>query len=175
MKKIEKIRFLTKFKIIKFIKKISKRRYVILYRKLLKKFGLNISIDHCYIDPTVWFDDYDFKLITIGKETTISRDVLLLTHDYSLNRAFKIIDNCNHGGLILKSITIGNNCFIGAKTIILPGTIIGDNCIIGAGTVVKGNIPNNSVVIGNPCKIIKTTEEYAKIHLEKEDYIIEKR
>lgn len=69
----------------------------------------------------------------------------------------------------LKEIKIGNNCFIGIRAIILPGTTIGDNTIIGAGAVVKGNIPNGVIVVGNPGKIIGTTEEYVAKHLEVRD------
>lgn len=45
---------------------------------------------------------------------------------------------------------------IGVRSIILPGIAIGDSCIVGAGTVVTKNVPANSVVVGNPAKIVKT-------------------
>lgn len=54
----------------------------------------------------------------------------------------------------LKVITIGDNCFIGARVYLHPRTVIGDNVISGACNVVKGNIPSNRIVIGNLCKII---------------------
>jgi len=54
-----------------------------------------------------------------------------------------------------KPITIGNDCWIGGNSIILPGITIGDNCIIGAGSVVTKNVSNNSLVAGNPAKKIK--------------------
>lgn len=57
-------------------------------------------------------------------------------------------------------VIIGSNCFIGARTLILPNVIIGDNVIVGAGSVVTKNIPSNSVAVGNPCKVIKTYNEY---------------
>lgn len=53
-------------------------------------------------------------------------------------------------------ITIGNNVWIGGNVTILPGVSIGDNCTIGAGSVVTHNIPANSIVVGNPAKVIKT-------------------
>lgn len=53
-------------------------------------------------------------------------------------------------------VKIGDNTFVGAGAIILPKTTIGNFCIIGAGAVVKGNIPDYSVVVGNPAKIIKS-------------------
>ncbi|WP_408610873.1 DapH/DapD/GlmU-related protein [Faecalicatena faecalis] len=55
---------------------------------------------------------------------------------------------------------VGNNCFIGANCVILPGTNIGDNCIIGAGAVVRGRIPSNCIVIGNPATVISKTTEW---------------
>ena len=47
--------------------------------------------------------------------------------------------------------------------LILPKTKIGNNCVVGAGSVVRGTIPDNSVVIGNPAKVIMKTEDYRKI------------
>ena len=62
--------------------------------------------------------------------------------------------------LILEPITIGKNSFIGKRATILPGTTIGPNFIIGAGSVVKGNIPDDSIVIGNPGEIVKKTSDW---------------
>jgi len=55
-------------------------------------------------------------------------------------------------------VTIGNNVWVGLNAIILKGSQIGDNCVIGAGSVVKGIFPPNSVVSGNPAKVVKTFE-----------------
>lgn len=96
----------------------------------------------------------------------ISREVILLVHDYSVTNALRSVDiptwHNNGSAHIIDEIKIGNNSFIGARAVLLPGTRIGDNCIIGAGSVVKGEIPDNSVVIGNPAKIVKNMEEYAQ-------------
>jgi acetyltransferase-like isoleucine patch superfamily enzyme len=51
---------------------------------------------------------------------------------------------------VLGTITVGDNTFIGENSLILCGTSIGSNCIIGAGAVVRGGIPANALVIGNP-------------------------
>ena len=59
-------------------------------------------------------------------------------------------------------VYIGNNVFIGMGATILMGADIGDNCIIGAGSVVKGTIPPNSVVAGNPARVICNLDEYAR-------------
>ena len=55
---------------------------------------------------------------------------------------------------------IGAFTFVGSGAIILPGTKIGKGCVIGAGSVVRGEIPDHSVVLGNPGKIVGTTEKY---------------
>ena len=55
---------------------------------------------------------------------------------------------------------MGNNVFVGFGSIILPGVTIGDNVIVGAGSVVRKDIPENSVVFGNPACVVCTTEEY---------------
>lgn len=59
-------------------------------------------------------------------------------------------------------ITIGKNCWIGAGAVILPGITIGDNSVIGAGSVVTKDIPENSVAVGNPCKVLRKIDERDK-------------
>ncbi len=56
-------------------------------------------------------------------------------------------------------IYIGNNVWIGAGSIILPGVKIGDNSVIGAGSVVTRDIPANAVAVGNPCRILRKINE----------------
>ena len=51
-------------------------------------------------------------------------------------------------------IEIGNNCFIGAGSIIMPGVTIGDNCIVGAGSIVTKSVAPNTIVAGNPARPI---------------------
>ena len=55
-------------------------------------------------------------------------------------------------------VNIGNNVFIGTKSIILPNVSIGDNVIVGAGSIVTKDIPANSVVCGNPARVITSYE-----------------
>ena len=61
---------------------------------------------------------------------------------------------------ITKPITVGNNVYIGNNVIILPGVAIGNNVVIGAGAVVSKDIPDNSVAVGVPARVIKTADEY---------------
>ena len=57
-------------------------------------------------------------------------------------------------------VRIGNNTFIGARALILPGVNIGDDCIVGAGSVVTKSVPNGSIIAGNPARVVKKIEEY---------------
>lgn len=57
------------------------------------------------------------------------------------------------------SVHIGNNVWIGAGAVILPGVTIGDNTVIGAGSVVTKDIPANVVAVGNPCKVLREINE----------------
>lgn len=57
------------------------------------------------------------------------------------------------------SIHIGNNVWIGAGAVILPGIHIGDNSVIGAGSVVTKDIPANVVAVGNPCRVLREINE----------------
>jgi hypothetical protein len=50
---------------------------------------------------------------------------------------------------------IGDNCFIGARAIIMPGVTVGNEVVVGAGAVVTKDVPNNCIVVGNPARIIK--------------------
>lgn len=61
---------------------------------------------------------------------------------------------------ITKPIVVGNNVYIGNNVIILPGVTIGNNVVIGAGAVVSKDIPDNSVAVGVPARVIKTADEY---------------
>lgn len=57
-------------------------------------------------------------------------------------------------------IEIGNNVWIGANAVILPGVKIGSNVVIGAGSIVTEDIPDNSIAIGNPCRVINEKQPY---------------
>ena len=60
----------------------------------------------------------------------------------------------------LGGVSIGNNVFIGYGSIVLPGISIGNNCIVGAGSIVTKDVPDNSVVAGNPAHFICSTSDY---------------
>ena len=97
-------------------------------------------------------------LITIGNEVTIASGCRFLAHDASV-------------GYLTKStrvgvVEIGDHCFIGADTTILPNVRIGAWCVIGAGSVVTRDIPPHSVAAGNPARVICSIEEFHAKHEE---------
>ena len=125
----------------------------------LKSRGVEIGEDTYFFDPKNTFIDYNRGIyISIGKKCKISGKVSIIAHDYSWEvlrqRSKEILPS---GG---KKIEIGNNVFIGYGAMILRNVKIGDNAIIGAGTVVTKDVPANTIVAGNPARIISTIEQY---------------
>jgi acetyltransferase-like isoleucine patch superfamily enzyme len=87
--------------------------------------------------------------LTIGDNCTISVGVQIYTHD-------NVLQTLSGGELPIDRapVAIGNNVYIGPNAIIAKNISIGNNCVIGAQTFVNKSIPDNSVVVGTPCKII---------------------
>lgn len=95
-------------------------------------------------------------LISIGNNVTISNDVQFLTHDNS------IIKVCDNQTDLFGAVRVGNNCFIGAHTIIMGGVTIGNGCIVGAGSVVVKSVSDNTIIAGNPARSISSIDEFKK-------------
>ena len=70
-----------------------------------------------------------------------------------------------------KAVHIGNNCWIGAGCVIVPGVTIGDNTVIGAGSVVTRDIPPSVVALGVPCRVVREIGEHDKEFYYKTDRI----
>lgn len=95
------------------------------------------------------------QLINIGNNVTISNDVQFITHD---NSVCKISSEYTD---TFGKIKIGDNCFIGARTTILPGVTLADNIIVGSASVISKSFYETGIVIaGNPAKKICTIDEY---------------
>ena len=95
-------------------------------------------------------------IITIGDNVYLTDGVRFVTHDGGT----LILRNEIPDLEITKPITIGNNVYIGVDTLILPGVNIGNNVVIGARSVVTHDIPDNSVAVGVPARVIKPLDEY---------------
>ena len=120
------------------------------FNKLLKrglKIGKNFKrMGGVLIDPSHCYH------ITIGDNVILAPRVHVLAHDSSFG--------LYTGKTRAANVTIGNNVFVGAGSIILPGVHIGNRVIIGAGSIVTKDIPDNSVAAGNPARVICTTDAY---------------
>jgi len=108
--------------------------------------------ERCAFMGEVIIDPGHCWLIEVGDDVTLAPRVHVLAHDASTKREL--------GYTRIARVRIGNNVFVGAGSIILPGVTIGDNVIIGAGSVVTKDIPGDSVAVGNPCTVITTYTEY---------------
>lgn len=137
--------------------------YRLLYKKIVgtlnpvmfaQKIGVNFG-EGLHIYGTVSWGTEPW-IITLGTNVHITHGVKFITHDGGTLLFRHIIPDLE----ITKPITVGNNVYIGNNVMIMPGIKIGDNVVIGAGAVVARNIPDNSVAVGIPAKVVKTTDEY---------------
>ena len=103
----------------------------------------------------------DCNQITIGDNVLIASNVQLYTATHPVELSDRLTPDwspetdqyfCRTYAL---PIRIGNGCWLGGGVIVLPGVTIGDGCVIGAGSVVTKDIPDNSLAVGNPCRVIR--------------------
>ncbi|MEH7746761.1 acyltransferase [Neobacillus drentensis] len=99
-------------------------------------------------------------LIEIGDHVLIGKGCAFVTHD-SGNWLFREQEKYKKT-MKFARVKVGNNCYIGIRSIIMPGVTIGDGCIIGAGSIVTNDIPEGSVAVGVPARVIKSVDEYAE-------------
>lgn len=135
----------------KFIKKIIRRLQGEIDVEKLVKRGLVVG-ENLTIMGGVIIDPAHCWHIKIGDNVTLAPRVHILAHDASTKLFL--------GYTLVKNVKIGDNVFVGAGSIILPGITIGDNVVVGAGSVVSHDIPSNSVVVGNPARVIKHLAEF---------------
>lgn len=150
------------FYIYKFLSKFLGHKIIIQY---YRKLGMTIGEDTHIFSRLISSEPF---LISIGKNVTISTGVSLLTHDASVGA---IVGRHVYSDIV-GPITIGNNCFIGANSIILPGVRIPDNSIVAAGSVVTKTVVNHLtnkapqdegiIIGGNPAVYICKTNDFLK-------------
>ena len=92
----------------------------------------------------------DAAHVRIGKNVMIAPAVKIFTASHPMEHKAR-----NSGYEFAKSITIGDNVWIGGGAIINPGVTIGNNSVVGSGSVVTKDVPENVFAAGNPCKFIK--------------------
>lgn len=118
-------------------------------------YGEHISIgENTLINTNCMF--IDDNMITIGKNGLIAPYVQIYTAKHPIKASERV---CNSGiapyTTQTSPVVIGDNVWIGGNSIILPGVTIGNNVTIGAGSVVTKDIPDDTLAVGNPCKVIK--------------------
>ena len=91
--------------------------------------------------------------VHIGNGVLIASDVLITSENHSIDPEAGAL--YMDQPLICKDVIIKNGCWIGEKVVIMPGVVIGEKSVIGAGSVVTKNIPDYSIAVGNPAKVIK--------------------
>ena len=97
----------------------------------------------------------EYSMLSIGDDTTVSVDVLFVTHDgtgwlYRDERGRRYR---------YAPVTVGDRCFIGARATIMPGVRIGDGSVVAAGAVVTRSVPAGSIVGGVPARVIGQTRD----------------
>jgi acetyltransferase-like isoleucine patch superfamily enzyme len=105
-----------------------------------KLWGMDIHPTATY-SLNVRFDKTNPKGIHIGEYSYVAFETAILTHDRTRG--------------VYRDTVVGKNCFIGARSLLLPGITIGDNCVIGSGSVVTKDVPPFCIAAGNPARIIR--------------------
>lgn len=128
------------------------------YIKYLRKKGCIIG-ENCVFRnvKTARIDITRPSLIEIGNNVDMNHNFQIMSHDWAAG----VFRNVYHN--ILPSsgkVKIGNNIYFATDVIVLKGVTIGDNCVIAAGSIITKDIPSNSVAAGVPAKVICSLEEY---------------
>lgn len=143
--------------------------------KLLKEMFAEIG-DGCYIEPPLHsnfgchhvhfgnnvYANYNLTLVDdthiyVGNDVMFGPNVTIATAAHPIDPKLR-----GKGLQFNIPIKIGNNCWLGAGVIVLPGVTIGDNSVIGAGSVVTKDIPSGVVAVGNPCKVLRQISKHDK-------------
>jgi maltose O-acetyltransferase len=113
-------------------------------------YGYNIHLGrHVFINYQCVF--LDCARIEIGNDVQIGPAVQFYTAQHPLDPAVR-----RSGTESASPIRVGNDVWIGGAAVVLPGVTIGDRSVVGAGTVVVRDVPPDTVVVGNPARVVRT-------------------
>lgn len=110
-----------------------------LYLTRVWKMDIHPSVE---MSLSAYFDKTYPAGVHVAAYSYVAFEARILTHDFTRN--------------IRRHTRIGENCFIGGRSLIMPGVEIGDNCIVGAGSVVTKSVPSGSIVAGNPARVLRS-------------------
>ena len=141
--------------------------------------------DNCYIEPPFYanwggrhvhfgngvYANFNLTIVDdghvyIGDKVMIGPNVTIITAGHPIEPTLR-----RKGLQFNKDVHIGDNAWIGAGVIILPGVHIGKNSVVGAGSVVTKDIPGNVVAVGNPCRVLREIGERDKQYYYKDEKI----
>lgn len=128
---------------IKSLRKLSWLRHTLVglkraYLRKVWKLDIHPTVE---MSLSAKFDLTNPKGIHVGAYSYVAFNARILAHDMTRN--------------LRRDTYVGENCFIGGQSLILPGVRIGNQCIVGAGSVVTKSVPDNCIVAGNPAVILK--------------------
>ena len=144
-----------------------------LLRELFGAIGTNVEIDtpfYCDHGKNIFIGNdviininctfVDNRPIHIGNQVLIASNVQIYTSSHPVLPQERFVADWKEKGTTFfrtfaKPVTIEDGVWIGGGAILLPGVTIGRNSVIGAGSVVTRSIPENSVAVGNPCRVIR--------------------
>lgn len=130
----------------------------------------NFGARHVFMGNDV-YANYNLTLIDDGN-IYIGDNVMFAPNVIVATAGHPIIPELRLKGLQFnKDVHIGNNVWIGAGAILMPGVSIGDNTVIGAGSVVTKDIPSNVVAVGNPCRVLRPIDEKDQKYFYKDEEI----
>lgn len=142
------------------------------YAEYLREKGVKVGNNCRFMYPkSIIIDTTRPSLVEIGDNVLLHRNFTLLTHDF-VSRRF--IEKYNDFIPSSGKVKIGNNVSFGMDCMVMKGVTIGNNCFIAAGSIVTSDIPSNSIASGNPCKVVSTIDAFYKFRREaykKEAYI----
>ena len=134
-------------------------------------YGINTSLGKNFY-ANFNFTVLDVCPVVIGDNVFVCPNVSILTPKHPLRWQDRNPYKSEKGYMTDKEygppLTIGDNCWIAGNVTVLAGARIGSGCVIGAGSVVAGEIPENSLAYGNPCRVVRKITEADRIELKKE-------